>query len=162
MGETRTKGVEVDLNGEVVKGLNLILNYAYTDSKITKETPDQPVKTVGNVTPNTNAHITNGWLTYRFSTGALRGFGVNGGVQWLAERYVGTTQTANMPNYFRADGGVSYQRSRFSISMLVNNLLDNRKLLTAATLATSAATTNFYSYIVEARRNMRMTFTYKF
>ncbi len=162
LGETRTKGVEVDLNGEVVKGLNLILNYAFTDSKITKESPNQSTKTVGNVTPNTNAHITNGWLTYRFSTGALSGVGVNGGIQWLAERYVGTTQTANMPNYFRADGGISYQRSRFSIAMLVNNLLDNRKLLTAATLATSSANTNFYTYIVEARRNMRMTFTYKF
>ncbi len=36
LGETESKGFEIDINGEVVKGLNLILNYAYTDSKITQ------------------------------------------------------------------------------------------------------------------------------
>lgn len=163
LGETESKGVEIDINGEVVKGLNLILNYAYTDSKITQESPNTPDnrKTVGNQTPNTNRHTTNGWLSYRFSKGALNGFGVNGGFQWLAGRFIGTTQTPNMPEYLRFDAGVSYQKGKFGISMLVNNLLDNRALLTAASLPTSAAETSFYSYIVEARRNMRMTLTYK-
>lgn len=164
LGETESKGIEVDINGEVVKGLNVVLNYAYTDSKITKESPNTPdnKRTVGNQTPNTNRHITNGWISYRFSKGVLNGIGVNGGIQWLADRFIGTTQTPNMPNYFRADAGISYQKNKFGISMLVNNLLDDRKLLTAASLATSAANTSFYSYIVEARRNMRMTLTYKF
>lgn len=163
LGETESKGIEADITGEVAKGLNLVLNYAYTDSRITQESPNTPDnrKTVGNVTPNTNRHTANGWLTYRFSKGVLNGFGINGGVQWLADRFVGTTQTPNIPNYFRADGGVSYQKGKFGISMLVNNLLDNRKLLTAASLATSAANTSYYSYVVEARRNMRMTVTYK-
>jgi iron complex outermembrane receptor protein len=163
LGETESKGFELDVNGEVVKGLNLVVNYAYTDSKITKEAPNtaEDKRTVGNQTANTNRHITNGWLSYRFSKGALNGFGVNGGIQWLADRFIGTTKTPNMPNYFRADGGVSYQKGKFGISMLVNNLLDNRKLLTAASLPASSAPTAFYSYIVEARRNMRMTVTYK-
>ncbi|WP_207515368.1 TonB-dependent receptor [Longitalea luteola] len=164
LGETESKGIEVDINGEVVKGLNVVLNYAYTDSKITKESPNTPdnKKTVGNQTPNTNRHITNGWISYRFSSGVLNGFGVNGGIQWLADRFIGTTKTPNMPNYFRADGGVSYQKGRFGVSMLVNNLLDDRKLLTAGSLPSGTGNRAFYSYIVEARRNMRMTFTYKF
>jgi len=163
LGETESKGVEVDINGELAKGLNLVANYAYSSSKITKESPNVTTKTVGNVTPNTNAHTTNAWLSYRFGKGAFNSFGVNGGIQWLADRYVGTTTTPNMPNYFRADAGVSFQKNKFSISMLVNNLLDNRKLLTAATLdATPAKTSSFYTYIVEARRNLRMTVTYKF
>ncbi|OQP43197.1 ferrichrome-iron receptor [Niastella yeongjuensis] len=160
LGETESKGVEFDLNGELVKGLNLVANYAYTSSKISK---DIDPKAVGTVTPNTNAHTTNAWLSYRFSKGALNGFGVNGGIQWLADRYVGTTTTPNMPNYFRADAGVSFQKNKFGVSMLVNNLLDNRKLLTAASLDTNPnSAKTYYSYIVEARRNMRMTVTYKF
>jgi iron complex outermembrane receptor protein len=163
LGETRSKGVEVDVNGELAKGLNLVVNYAYTSSKITKETPDQPTKIVGNVTPNTVGHITNGWLSYRFTGGALNGFGLNGGIQWLAERYTGITQKPNMPNYFRADAGISYQKNKFGLSLLVNNLLNNQRLLTAASLDTNPASkTTFYSYIVEARRNLRMSVTYKF
>jgi iron complex outermembrane recepter protein len=163
LGETESKGFEVDINGEVVKGLNLILNYAYTDSKITQESPNTPdnKKTIGNQTPNTNRHTTNAWLSYRFSKGVLNGFGLNGGAQWLAGRFIGTTKTPNMPEYLRFDGGVSYQKGKFGINMLVNNLLDNRALLTAASLPTSTAISSFYSYIVEPRRNMRMTLTYK-
>ncbi|HEX6429148.1 MAG TPA: TonB-dependent receptor, partial [Niastella sp.] len=163
LGETESSGIEVDINGEVVKGLNLVVNYAYTDSRITKEARNTAADktTVGNQTPNTNRHITNGWLSYRFSKGVLNGFGINGGIQWLADRFIGTTKNPNMPDYIRADGGVSYQKGKFGISMLVNNLVDNRKLLTAASLPTSSANTSFYSYIVEARRNMRMTVTYK-
>ncbi|RFM26440.1 TonB-dependent receptor [Deminuibacter soli] len=163
LGETQTKGVEVDINGELAKGLNLVANYAYTSSKITRESPNQPIKTVGNVTPNTVGHITNAWLQYRFSKGTLNGFGLSGGIQWLADRYTGTTQTPNWPNYFRADAGVSYQKNKFGISLLVNNLLDDQRLLTTASLDTNPkANTSFYSYVVEARRNVRMSITYKF
>jgi len=161
LGETKTQGFEADINGEIVKGLNLVLNYAYTDSKISKESEQVTVKTVGNQTPNTNRHTTNGWLSYRFSKGVLNGFGINGGFQWLAGRFVGTTQTPNMPEYLRFDAGVSYQKGKFGINMLVNNVEDNRKLLTAMSLPGGTGTAAFYSYIVEARRNMRMTLTYK-
>lgn len=164
LGETVTKGIEVDINGEILPGLNANINYAFTDSKISKDLPDDASKKVGNVTPNTAAHITNGWLNYRIGKGALTGFGITGGFQWLAERYVGTTKVSNIPNYFRTDGGLSYQKGKYNISFLVNNLLDDRTLLTSASLDTKAANdpTGYYTYIVEARRNFRMTIAYHF
>lgn len=33
IGEARSQGVEVDIAGEIAKGLSLILTYAYTDAK---------------------------------------------------------------------------------------------------------------------------------
>ena len=49
---------------------------------------------------------------------------------------------------------------------MVNNLLDNRKLLTAGSItaknAKIAESVSYYTYIVEARRNFRMGVTYKF
>jgi len=165
LGETVTKGVEVDINGEIISGLNVNINYAYTDSKISKEAPGtaEDKTTIGNVTPNTNAHITNGWVNYRIGKGPLTGFGVMGGFQWMADRYVGTTKKPNIPNYFRGDAGLSYQKGKYSVSLLVNNVADNRKLLTAASLAANPnSVTSYYSYIVEARRNFRMTIGYRF
>ncbi len=64
LGETTTKGVEIDVTGELAPGLNVTLNYALTDSKITRESPtivDEAKKTVGNITPNTAKHVTNAW-----------------------------------------------------------------------------------------------------
>lgn len=163
LGETTTKGLEIDINGEITPGLNVTLNYALTDSKISKESPtitEESKKTVGNITPNTAKHITNAWVNYRMMKGALKGFGLSGGIQWQAERAVGATRVSNIPNYFRVDGGLNYQLGKYNIGFVINNLLDDRRLLTQATLPT--LTTPYYTYIVEARRNFRLSVGYRF
>lgn len=163
VGETTSKGIEIDINGEITPGLNVTVNYALTDSKISKESPtivDEAKKTVGNITPNTAKHITNAWVNYRMINGPLKGFGISGGIQWQAERAVGTTRVSNIPNYFRVDGGLNYQLGRYNIGFVVNNLLDDRTLLTQASLPTANAP--YYTYIVEARRNFRISIGYRF
>ena len=35
-GEQRARGFETDIKGEIIKGLNIIVNYAYTDAKPSK------------------------------------------------------------------------------------------------------------------------------
>ncbi|QHS60451.1 TonB-dependent receptor [Chitinophaga agri] len=163
IGETTTKGIEADINGEILPGLNANLNYAYTDSKVTKDGPGKTTTTVGNKTPNTAAHVTNAWLSYRLGKGPLTGFGASAGIQWQAERVAGTAAAPyEIPSYFRTDAGLSWSKGKYGISLLVNNLLDNRKLMTAASMTNVANVGTYYSYIVEARRNFRMTINYRF
>lgn len=168
-GETTSKGFEVDIVGEVLPGLNLTANYAYTDSRITKaSSTTASAATVGNRTPYVPYSVTNLWLQYRVQQGFLEGFGVSGGVQSQTGRVVGTSKVTNFPDYFRADGGISYQKGRYAISMLVNNLLNHQRLMTAGSTTTPSAAlaakgaVPYYSYIVEARRNMRIGITYRF
>ncbi|UIR55979.1 TonB-dependent receptor [Sphingobacterium sp. SRCM116780] len=165
LGETKTKGIELDITGEIIKGLNVNANYAFTDSKISKATDET---TIGNITPNTTKHTANAWLTYRLHKGMLRGFGLTGSVQTMLDRAIGTTKESNFKNYVRTDGGLSYQKGQFNISLVINNLFDNRKLLTAGSTSKANAATiakggvDYYTYIVEARRNMRLGVMYKF
>lgn len=169
-GETTSKGIEVDIVGEILPGLNLTANYAYTDSRITKaSSTTASAATIGNRTTNVPYNVTNFWLQYRVQKGILEGFGVSGGIQSQTGRTMGTSKTTNFPDYFRADGGISYQKGRYAISMLVNNLLNHQRLMTAgsmttpsAALAASKGAVPYYSYIVEARRNMRIGITYRF
>ncbi|MEH6304328.1 TonB-dependent receptor [Olivibacter sp. CPCC 100613] len=164
-GEAKTQGIELDISGELFRGLNVNMNYALTDSKITKST-DETV--IGNITPNTAKHTANAWVNYRIQKGLLRGFGLMGSVQTMFDRAIGTTKEANFKNYVRTDGGLSYQKKRYTISFLVNNLLDNRSLLTAGSTTKANADilakggVDYYTYIVEARRNMRLGIMYKF
>ncbi|MDF2516246.1 MAG: TonB-dependent siderophore receptor [Sphingobacterium sp.] len=163
LGETTTKGIEFDITGEIVKGLNVNANYALTDSKISKDTKPE---NIGNITPNTAKHTANAWVTYRLQKGPLKGVGFIGSVQGMFDRAIGATKESNFKNYLRTDGGISYQHNRYNISLMVNNLLDNRKLMTAgSTTAKNAKIENsvmYYTYIVEARRNFRLGLTYKF
>ncbi|SHG37984.1 TonB-dependent receptor [Pedobacter caeni] len=161
LGEIQSKGLEFDLVGEIVEGLNVTLNYAYTDPKVTKgESANKNLK--GTFVANAAKHISNGWLSYSFKKqGALlNGFGLSGGYQYQGKRVAGTGFTEpNLPDYIRFDAGLSYSKGKFNISAVVNNLLD-RKLFTQGTAPATPA--GYYTWIYDMPRNARITATYKF
>ncbi|WP_285008278.1 TonB-dependent receptor [Pedobacter faecalis] len=165
LGEIRSDGVELDISGEIMSGLNVILNYAFTNARVTEDT--NPVF-IGRPSPNSVKHITNGWLTYRHRKpgSILNGFGLSGGYQIQLDRYAGSTSLPFMiPNYYRFDAGASYEKGKFTISAVVNNLLD-RRLLTQGSYTSVASPTptsvSYYTYIYEVPRNGRVTLTYRF
>jgi iron complex outermembrane receptor protein len=169
LGEVESKGIEFDLAGEVAEGLNLTLNYAYTDPKVTRDENKDPARNAtGTYLANTAKHITNGWLSYRYRNpnSVFNGIGFTGGYQMQLSRYAGSgpTQTT-FADYIRFDAGISYARNKFSISCLVNNLFD-RRLLTQGSytkLANETATSvSYYTYIYEVPRNARVSAKYNF
>jgi len=171
LGEIQSKGIEIDIAGELAQGLNLILNYAYTDAKVTKDLTADPTRNlVGSYLANSVKHITNGWLSYRFKKqgSVLDGFGLTGGYQFQFGRVVGSNvRESNFADYIRYDVGASYEKGKFTISALVNNVLDRRLFtqgsFTAASAAAKAAGgVDYYTYIYEMPRNARVTVTYRF
>ncbi|WP_128544462.1 TonB-dependent receptor [Larkinella soli] len=157
LGQTRTSGVEADVQGQILPGMNLVLNYAYTDSKITKDTQSE---NVGTPVPGFAKHVTNAWLSYRLASGPLQGLGLSLGYQGQLERQPWglTAGTASkLPDYFRADGTISWQNRRFSIALNVNNLFD-AYLYSGAFYSWS----NYYYWQAEAPRNFRLSMGVRF
>lgn len=158
LGQTQTSGVEFDIRGEIVTGLNLIANYAYTDSKITKDTES---KNVDLPVPGFSKHVTNAWLSYRVQKGAVQGLGVSLGYQWQLDRYGwfsdAVDKNPTLPNSFQADAAVSWQRGPFNVALNVNNLFD-------AYIYSGAYYTwsNAYYWQAQAPRNFRLSVGYKF
>ncbi len=158
LGQTQTQGIEMDLRGQVAHDLDLTLNYAYTDSKVTKDTNPE---NVGVAVPGSTRHIANAWLSYKASQGRLRGWGVSLGGQYQEGRsswYVfdGTSQA--MKQYVRLDGAVSYQANRFSIALNVNNILNSYLYVGGAYYNWGS----FYFWQTEPPRNTRLTVAYRF
>lgn len=154
-GQQQTRGVELDVRGTLFKNFNIVLNYAYLDSKITK---DSDTSLVGRTTPGTIAHVQNTWLTYRIGSGKLEGLSFSAGYQYQGKRsgsylYQGTTPT--LPDYFRLDAGIGYQAKQFGIHLMVNNLLNEY-------LYDGAPYYGMYYWQTEAPRNFRLTLSYKF
>lgn len=155
VGQTRAQGVEFDVRGELVKGLNLTLNYAFTENKVTKDTDP---KKIGNSLPGSAKHVTNGWLSYRIPSGVLEGLGFSAGYQWQVDRSTWQWPAANqksLPDYFRLDGGVSYQHKQYNVALNVNNLL-NKYLYSGSPYST------FYYWQAEPGTNFRLSLGYRF
>lgn len=159
LGEKRAQGVEFDLRGEVLPGLRLIANYAYTDSKVTEVTAGVTGFKVGDIVPGYAKHVANSWLSYDLQNGALKGAGVSAGFTYMAGRATDTWSVGlqKLPNYFKLDGGIYYGRDKIKVTANVFNILD-RYLYSGSYYSWL----NAYYWQAEAPRNYRLSIAYKF
>lgn len=162
LGEKRAQGVEFDVRGSIVSGLNLVANYAYTDSKVTKVAAGVTDIKVDDVLPGFAKHTVNTWLSYKLQKGALKGTGVSAGFTYLADRATGSWSASNakenLPNYFKLDGGLFWEKEKFKITFNVFNILD--EYLYSGSFYGYMG--NVYSWQAEAPRNSRLSINYKF
>lgn len=154
-GEQKTKGVEVDIKGQIVRGLDVIVNYAFTDAKVSK---DSKAENVGNQVPGSSRHVQNTWLNYRLDKGKLTGLGISLGYQYQVKRspwYVFDGSENSLPDYFRLDGSLSYQKEKIGFNLVVNNILNKY-------LYSGAPYSNYFYWQAEAGTNARFSVSYKF
>ncbi|MEH7890122.1 TonB-dependent siderophore receptor [Elizabethkingia meningoseptica] len=156
-GEQRARGFEADIKGEIIKGLNVVINYAYTDAKTVK---DADARKIGVQSPGNAKNVQNTWLSYRFEQGLLKGFGISAGYQYQGGRqsWYGVTATNDqrLPDYFDTNFGISYAAKKFDVNLILNNTL-NRKLYSGYRDDAGG-----YAWIYNAPRNWRLSIGYKF
>jgi iron complex outermembrane receptor protein len=153
VGENHAQGVDVDIIGQVVRGLNVVVNYAYNDSKIDS---DVNPALVGARTPLFVKHVQNTWLNYELPARVVRGLSFSLGYQYQAgrgERYA-VANLRDTPDYFRLDGGLGWQSSHFKVNLLVNNLLDHNLI------ATPWNRNGLYYWVPQPGRNGRLSVSY--
>jgi iron complex outermembrane receptor protein len=153
VGENHAQGVDVDIIGQVVRGLNVVVNYAYNDSKIDS---DVNPALVGARTPLYVKHVQNTWLNYELPARVARGLSFSLGYQYQAgrgERYA-VANLRDTPDYFRLDGGLGWQSTHFKVNLLVNNLLDHNLI------ATPWNRNGLYYWVPQPGRNGRLSVSY--
>ncbi len=158
-GQTKTQGIELDVRGQLLPGLNLVANYALNDSKISKADAANKA-TIGNKVPGYAKHTANMWLNYKLQEGALQGLGVNAGFTYLVDRTTwswGTAGQQNLPDYFKLDGGLNYEKDKITVTANVFNLL-NKYLYSGAYYGYGKV----YYWQAEAGRNIRLGVSYRF
>ncbi len=169
LGQKRAEGFEFDLHGTIVNGLNLVANYAYTDSRVVEVAEGVTFPEEGSIVPGFAKHTINTWLNYKFQTGALKGFGASAGFTYLADRATyweaSPDPEKEMENYFKLDGGLFWEKNKIKVTANVFNVL-NAYLYSGSyeswmTDADGNASP-LYSYQAEAPRNARLSVAYKF
>lgn len=119
-GEVRSRGIELDVAGEIVPGWNIIAAYAYTDAEITEDN-DFPV---GNRLENVPENSTSLWTSYEIQQGTFQGLGAGAGVFFVGDRQGDLDNTFTLPSYVRTDAALFYRQDNWQANLNFQNLFD--------------------------------------
>ncbi|MEH2044983.1 TonB-dependent siderophore receptor [Nostoc sp.] len=121
-GEQRSRGVELDIAGEILTGWKIIASYAYTDAQITKDNDYAVGNLLGSVAKNTVSL----WTTYEIQRGSLQGLGFGLGLYYVGDRQGDLDNSFVLPSYFRTDAALYYKRNNWKAAINIKNLFDER------------------------------------
>ncbi|MEA5515996.1 TonB-dependent receptor [Nodularia sp. UHCC 0506] len=119
-GEQRSRGVELDVTGQILPGWNLIASYAYTDARVTKDNNLQP----GNLLDGVPFNSASLWSTYEIQTGDFQGLGFGLGLFYVGERQGDLNNSFQVPSYVRTDASIFYRRDNWRAGININNLFN--------------------------------------
>ena len=132
VGQTKSNGVELDIAGHPVKGLDLLAGYSYTNARYSKTSTSVGSNIAGQPLLNVPKHTANASAFYNFYDGSLKGFKVGASVYYLGDRIagnantVGQTQTisrlVNVPGFTTVDASVGYTYKKISIIGKISNI----------------------------------------
>lgn len=128
-GEERSRGFELETQGNITGNLALSFSYGYNLTKITQSVKPEEV---GNIKENAPRHTSNSLLKYTFNN-TLRGISVCFGHSLASAR---NTPDKNLllPGYFLLNAGLQYRWQRFTIAANLNNITNKKYVLAAYNL----------------------------
>lgn len=141
IGEANSRGFELDVAGRITDRLQLIANYAYTDTEVTNDVDeDGGPGFTGNHLPNVGLHSGALWLQYDLGAG----LSVGAGVAAVDERFANPQNGVVLPAYARVDASLSYKfdtaLGKALAQVNVSNLLDETYYLSGNNTGTALAT----------------------
>lgn len=119
-GEQRSRGVELDISGQILPGWNIIASYAYTDAEVTE---DNTIPT-GNRLPGVPRHNASLWTTYELQSGDLQGLGFGIGFNYIGEREGDLENTFRLDSYFLTNAAIFYRRDNWRFAVNFKNIFD--------------------------------------
>nr|WP_240348432.1 TonB-dependent receptor [Longitalea arenae] len=128
-GSAKSKGVEIDIAGNLLPNLNINAGYTYNDSRITRSAFDIEINRQATNAPYNAAHV---WARYNFTKGALKDVGIAVGSNYVGFR---TTDGSldypvpvlqKLPAYQTVDLGLFYRYQNLQLSANLDNVFDEQ------------------------------------
>ncbi|SNR63533.1 iron complex outermembrane recepter protein [Maribacter sedimenticola] len=121
-GEVVSKGIEIELNANPLKGLNIRAGYSNNDSETTVSDNTEILnRRPLEAGPET---LYNLWANYEFQSGQFDGFGLGFGLNGSSERFAinyASTGEFILPSYTIANASIFYQANNYRLGVKLNN-----------------------------------------
>ena len=124
-GEIRSRGLELEVKGQLMPRLEATASYTYIDAEVTKSNlveEDTGVPEQGKRPMQVPRHTAAAWLNYRLAS--VEGLSVGAGVRHVGKRYNDNVNTTSQPSHTLFDAAVGYDTGPWRLSLAVTNLFD--------------------------------------
>ncbi|MCC5604890.1 TonB-dependent siderophore receptor [Nostoc favosum] len=122
VGEQRSRGIELDVTGEILPGWNIIAAYALTEAEVIED--NSIPSAVGNRLTGIPQHQASLWTAYTIQEGDLQGVGFGLGLFYVGERQGDLENSFRVGDYLRTDAALYYRRNGFNAAINVRNLFN--------------------------------------
>ncbi|MEM9449666.1 MAG: TonB-dependent siderophore receptor [Cyanobacteria bacterium P01_E01_bin.6] len=119
-GEQRSRGVELDLTGEILPGWNILASYAYIDAEVTEDNVIPEGNRVFNA-PKNSASL---WTTYEFQHGDFEGLGFGVGFNFVGDRAGDLANSFDVDSYVLTNAALFYRRDNWRLAVNARNIFD--------------------------------------
>lgn len=127
VGEQRSKGVDLDITGNIANGWNVLFGYEYDQAQVLADNS----LPVGNLLIDAPRNSGNLWTTYGITKGTLRGLGIGAGLSATSQREGDLLNSFALPGYAKVDTTLYYtaretDRGSWRLSLNIKNVLDRK------------------------------------
>ncbi|MGD1939504.1 MAG: TonB-dependent siderophore receptor [Cyanophyceae cyanobacterium] len=121
IGEATSRGVELDVAGEISDGWNIIASLFFNETSISEGDARNPEGDALRNAPNSGASL---WSTYEIQSGNLQGLGFGAGIFYVGDRDAEVPNDLILPSYVRVDASIFYRRDNWQAQLNFRNLFD--------------------------------------
>ncbi len=135
-GQARSRGIELDISGQIADNWHVIGSYALTDTEITKDKDaNGGIRNQGNRLFSAPLHSGSLWVYHKFGEFAFPEVSAGLGTFVVGLREGDLANSFQLPGYARLDASLKYTkpigRTNLTVQFNVQNLLDKKYFATA-------------------------------
>lgn len=120
IGQQRSKGIELDVNGAIMPNFSISANFAISRNETTKSDKPELIGVLAANAPKAQGSL---WAKYTFLNPDLKGLGVGAGVNYTGKRNTLNT-ILELPEYTLFSAALYYNIDKFKISGNLNNVFN--------------------------------------
>ncbi|MDR6782746.1 iron complex outermembrane receptor protein [Pedobacter africanus] len=123
VGQQRSKGIELDINGSIMPNFSVTANFAISRAETTKSEKPENVGFLNANAPKAQGGL---WAKYTFVNPDLKGLGLGAGVNYTGKRNTLSTliNGLELPEYTLFNAALYYSIDKFKLSANLNNVFN--------------------------------------
>ncbi|MEH2465711.1 TonB-dependent siderophore receptor [Nostoc sp.] len=121
VGEVKSRGIELDVAGEILPGWKMIAS-GYLNDAFVSEDNDLTLK--GQRLVNSAYHGATLWTTYEIQKGDLQGLQFGAGIFFVGSRIANQSDPFTISSYVRTDAAISYKHDNWRAAVNLKNIFD--------------------------------------